>query len=105
MREEKERKKGEGKERETDILPVINNMSIITDIKGPDVERGDLGVPVQVSVHLQHRRFTGESPLPLHTQTLQSDWLHRLGDLNTGRPTPSFQDALGGGGAMAKQRN
>ena len=60
---------GEREKMEMDILPVINNVPVITDIKGPDVERGDLGVPVQVRVHLQHRRFTGESSLSLHTHT------------------------------------
>ena len=68
--EERERGgEGEREKMETDIPPVINNVPVITDIKGPDVERGDLGVPVQVRVHLQHRRFTGESSLSLHTHT------------------------------------
>ena len=70
---------GEREKMEMDIPPVINNVPVITDIKGPDVERGDLGVPVQVRVHLQHRCFTGESSLSLHThtQTPQSDWQQR----------------------------
>ena len=67
---------GEREKMEMDIPPVINNVPVITDIKGPDVERGDLGVPVQVRVHLQHRCFTGESSLSLHTHTQNTSvWL------------------------------